>query len=71
MPTIVASAINSALYTDFDTGHVIEDFFFGTSDASFWLDIVISIVFQCFAIYLVIIWSRQHNRQFESQTTNP
>ena len=30
---------------------------------------VISWGLQAFAIYLVIIWSRQHNRQFDQPTT--
>jgi glucan phosphoethanolaminetransferase (alkaline phosphatase superfamily) len=43
-----------------------------TEPSSYWLSVIanaVGIAFQGFSIYLVIIWSRQHNRQFDPQET--
>jgi hypothetical protein len=67
-PSIVASIINTSLYVSSDPAD-IGGLAFGSSPTLTGLNIAIGLVFQGLTIYLVIIWSRQHNRQFDQPTT--
>jgi multisubunit Na+/H+ antiporter MnhC subunit len=80
VPSIVASVIINAYYYSTLSfaewgddglafgGPTYQPYMYDVFNSFFWAGIIISVAFQAFAIYLVVKWSREHNRKYGTPT---
>ena len=76
VPSIVSSTVINAYYystlsfTDWGDGGLefgeptYQPYMFDAFNSLFWTGIAVGVGFQALTIYLVVKWSREHNRQF-------